>query len=124
MCEKKDYIWNRSTCTCENGKYLGSIIDDSVITDDEIIEVAKTDLRNIVSVKIVPIKAISTKTIPTSFNKKKVTCKIENFYSLPTFLVITVAVLINVSIYCYLGKQPKQKHLLPYYDNSNKLKEI
>ena len=28
---EKDYIWNPSTCTCENGKYLGSIIGDSVI---------------------------------------------------------------------------------------------
>ena len=27
----KDYIWNPSTCTCENGKYLESIIGDSVI---------------------------------------------------------------------------------------------
>ena len=31
-----------STCTCENGKYLGSIIGDSLITCDEIIEVIKT----------------------------------------------------------------------------------
>ena len=34
----KDYIWNPTTCTCENGKYLASISDDSVITCDEIIE--------------------------------------------------------------------------------------
>ena len=26
VCEK-DYIWNPSTCGCENGKYLASIID-------------------------------------------------------------------------------------------------
>ena len=26
VCEK-DYIWNPSTCSCENGKYLASIID-------------------------------------------------------------------------------------------------
>ena len=41
-CEKhhaceKDYIWNLSTCSCKNGKYLGSIMDDSAITCDEII---------------------------------------------------------------------------------------
>ena len=35
MCEK-DYIWNRATCSGENGKYLAGIIDDSVITCDEI----------------------------------------------------------------------------------------
>ena len=34
----KDYIWNRATCNCENGKYLESIIDDSVITYGEVIE--------------------------------------------------------------------------------------
>ena len=29
MCEN-DYVWNPSPCTCKNGKYLESIIDDSV----------------------------------------------------------------------------------------------
>ena len=37
VCEK-DYIWNPATRSCENGKYLASIMDDSVITCDEIIE--------------------------------------------------------------------------------------
>ena len=41
MCEEK-YIWNPATCSCQNGKYLGSIIDNYVITCDEIIEEAKT----------------------------------------------------------------------------------
>ena len=30
VCEK-DYILNSAACTCKNGKYLGSIIDDSMI---------------------------------------------------------------------------------------------
>ena len=34
----KDYIWNPATCSCKNGKYLESIIDDSVIAFDETIE--------------------------------------------------------------------------------------
>ena len=29
---EKGYILNPSTCTCQNGKYVQSIIDDSVIT--------------------------------------------------------------------------------------------
>ena len=29
---KKDYICNSSTCSCENRKYLASVMDDSVIT--------------------------------------------------------------------------------------------
>ena len=37
ICEK-DYIWNLATCSCENGKYLANIMNDSVITCDEIIE--------------------------------------------------------------------------------------
>ena len=32
---KKDHIWNPSTCSSENGRYLASIVDDSVITCDE-----------------------------------------------------------------------------------------
>ena len=37
MCEKA-YIWNSFACSWENGKYLGSIIDSSVITCDEMYE--------------------------------------------------------------------------------------
>ena len=37
VCEK-DYIWNPATCSCQNGKYLASIIDDSAITYDEVID--------------------------------------------------------------------------------------
>ena len=28
---KKGCVWDPSACTCENGKYLGGIIGDSVI---------------------------------------------------------------------------------------------
>ena len=34
ICEKY-YIWNPATCSCENGKYLASIMDDSAITCDQ-----------------------------------------------------------------------------------------
>ena len=53
---KKDYIWNPSRCTCENGKCFESIVGYAVIICDEFIGVVKT----------IPIK-----TIPTSFNGKK-----------------------------------------------------
>ena len=78
ICEK-DYIWNLVVCSCENGKYLASIIDDSVITRDEIIE--------------------ETKAVPINFNEKK-----QNFYILCAFLLITIALLIAVSTYYYLIK--------------------
>ena len=35
---KTDYVWDLTTCNCKNGKYLASIMDDSVITCDEIID--------------------------------------------------------------------------------------
>ena len=49
LCQKS-YFWNPATCSCENGKYAGSITDNSVITCDEIID--------------------TTKKVPTNFNKK------------------------------------------------------
>ena len=41
-CEK-DYVWNPATWSCENGKYLASVIDDSMISCDEIINVMETN---------------------------------------------------------------------------------
>ena len=37
VCEK-DYVWNPATCKFENGKYLASIMNDSVIICDEVID--------------------------------------------------------------------------------------
>ena len=51
-------IWNPATCSCENGKYLASIIDDSVIACDEIVE--------------------ERKTVPTNFNEENAVCKTKN----------------------------------------------
>ena len=74
ICEKY-YIWHPSTCICENGKYLASILDDSVITCDEIIE----------------------ETVAANFNEKKATCKMQNLYILLAFLLIFM-LLVAVSI--------------------------
>ena len=52
ICEK-DYIWNPATCGCKNGKCLGSIIDDSVNTCDEIIN------------KVAKLNNEERKTVPT-----------------------------------------------------------
>ena len=71
VCVKKDYIWNPATSSCENGKYVRSIIDDSVITGDEIIKETKTD----------PAKSTSTKTFLTK-------CASTNFYILLAYLLI------------------------------------
>ena len=106
ICEK-EYVWNPSTCNCENGKYLSSIMDDLAIMCDEIIDAEA--------------KSNDEETVPTNFNEKKATCKTQNFYILVAFLLITIAFLIAVSIYYYLIKyQTKQKDLLPFHDTKLK----
>ena len=79
MCEK-DYVWNPATCNCENGKYLASIMEDSTITCNEVIESYDEEI----------------KIIPTNFNEKKVVCK--SFYILLAFVLIIIALLTAVSI--------------------------
>ena len=97
---------NPATCSYENEKCLASIIDDSVITCDENIEE-------------------ETKTVTTNFNETNSICKTNNFYLLFGILLITIALLIAVSIYCYLVKyKTKQKHLLLFYVNNNELKDV
>ena len=59
-------------------------MDDSVIMCDEIIE--------------------ETKTFLTNLNEKKIDCKTQSLYILIAILLLTIALLISVSIYCYLIK--------------------
>ena len=76
-------------------------MNDSVITCDEIVE--------------------QTKTVLTSFLKKSVTCKTQDFYILLALLLMTTTLLINVIVYCYLiNYRAKQKHLLPFHVINNK----
>ena len=66
-----------------------------------------------------------TKTIPTNFNEKKPTCKKQNVYILLAFLLINIALLIAISIYCYLKKyQAKQKDSFSFHDTNNKFREV
>ena len=67
---RKKLYFESCTCSCKNGKYLASIIDNSVVTCDEIIE--------------------ETKTVKTNFNEKSIICKTKNFYILLTFLLIAI----------------------------------
>ena len=61
------------------------------------------------------------KTIPTYFNEKNS----KNVYILLALLLIPIALLIGVSICCYLIKyKSKQKHLLPYYVTNDKLTNV
>ena len=63
---KKGYVWNPSTCNCENGKYLASIMDNLVIICEDVI---KSYNEN------VGAKSNDEK---TNFNEKNTTCKIQN----------------------------------------------
>ena len=90
-------------------EYLASIIDDSEIASDEVIE----------------SNAEEIKTIPTIFNEKIITYRTKNYYILLAFLQITIVLLIVVGIYCYLIKyQAKQKQLLTFHGWNNELREV
>ena len=90
-------------CSRENGKYVESIIGDSVIMCDEIIKETKT----------IPTKSTST-----------------NFYILLAFLLSTISLLIAVSVYCYLIKYKNKTKLfitislhVIKMENNDKLKD-
>ena len=79
-------------------------MDNSTITCDEVIDSYDEETK-------------------TNFNEEKAACKTQNVYILLVFLLITIALLIAVSIYCYLIKyRAKQKHLLSFHDT--KLKQV
>ena len=64
-----------------------------------------------------------TKTIPS--NEKKVIWQTQNFYILLAFLLITIALLVAVSISCYLiNYQEIQKHLFTFYITIDKLIKV
>ena len=65
---------NPTSCNCENGKYLSSIMDNSAITCDKVINTNDEE----------------TKAILTNFNERKVTCKTQNFHTLFAFLLIAI----------------------------------
>ena len=85
---EKDYIWNPAACCHQNGKYSANIMDDSAITCDEMIDADAEAKSN----------DEETKAFPTNFNEKDLTYKTQNFYILLTFLLITIALLITVSL--------------------------
>ena len=106
VCEK-DYVWNPATCNYENKKYLASIMDDSAIICDEVIDAdADAELKD-----------------ETNFNEKKATCKMQSFNILLASLSITVALLIAVNIYCHLIKY-RAKQLLLFHYRNNELREV
>ena len=73
--------------------------------------------------KIVPTKTFPAKSIPTNFNKKKVTCKTKNLYILLAFILVTIALLAVVDIHpCFLKYQAK--HFFPFHFTNDKLEKV
>ena len=84
-------------CICEDGKCTASMMHDSAITSDEVM--------NSYDEKI--------KTIPTNFSEKNIAFKTQNLYILLAILLITITLLMAVSIYCYMIIY-QSKHLLSF----------
>ena len=91
------------------GRYLVGIIDDSAIMCYEVIELHDEDAE---------AKSYNK----TSFNENKATCKMQNLYILLAFFLITIALLIAFSIYCYLIKYWAIQSRLLLLHLKNKLK--
>ena len=97
ICEK-DYVRNPATCNCENGKYLASIKDDSVIACDEVIKSYDEEI----------------KTSPTNFDEKNITCKTQSFYILLIFYISRYYI-IDSCYYILLSNKILNKNKNIYY---------
>ena len=104
VCEKNN-VWNPATCNCENGKYLTSVMDDSSIIFNEVID-ADADAED--KAKSNDEAKLYNK---TNFNEKKATYNTQNFQKkvLLKFLLITIVLLIAVSIYLLLSDKISNK---------------
>ena len=102
MQEKLQLESSWGTRIFENGKYLGSIIDDSVITCHEIINTVDSVSTNVIN------------TVSTYFCNKKVRYEMD-WYILHTLLLVMVLLLvISIICYHYLKHRSKQKNVLLY----------
>ena len=96
---KKDYNWSPNTCICENGRYLKSIADTSVIVCNEIIIANDNVSTTVASVTLGNV----TSTILKNSDGNKVRCKID-CYILHTVLLVIILLFIVVIICFYYAK--------------------
>ena len=89
---KKDYIWNPSTCICEDGKYLKSIVDDSIVCDEVInaTDIVSTNMKNTISTN-------ATSTVSINRHNEKV--RYEMDYILLS-LSLVIIILFMVTFIC------------------------
>ena len=86
---KEGYSWNPSTCICVNSKYLGSIIDNSGIRYDEIINATDSVSTNV------------TGTVSTNFHNKQVKYKMDCDILHTALLVIILLFIIAIICHHY-----------------------
>ena len=79
---------------------------DSAIICDEVIDADAES--NDAKLSLKDVKLSLKDDDKTNFNEKKATCKMQNFYILLAFFSIALALLIAVSIYCYLIKYRRE----------------
>ena len=85
----KSYIWNPATCICESGKYLQSIIDNSLIMCDEITNAVHSESANVISA------------VSINSDDKKVRCKVDCYILHAVLLVIILLFKIAIISYYY-----------------------
>ena len=69
-CFPKYHFSNPATCICENGKYLGIVIDDSVIMCVEIINAADIVSKNVPANVMSIVSTNVVNTTPINFHSK------------------------------------------------------
>ena len=65
-----------------------------------------------------------TKSVTKNFNEKKAICKTKNFFILLAFLLIMIALLIAISIYCYLINYKKTKTYIAILHYKLQIKKV
>ena len=104
-------VWvQKSERICENGKYLGIVIDDSVIMCVEIINAADVVSKNVPANVISIVSTNVMSTTPINFHSKK-KYKMD-CYILQTFLSeIILLFIIAIICYHYAKHRSKQKNI-------------
>ena len=87
---KKDYSWSPSTFICDKSKYLNSIVDNSLIMFDKIINVtdsASTNVTNTISINV-------TVTVLINSDNKKVRYEKDCFIYIISSIVMSLLLLL------------------------------
>ena len=107
---KKKYGQNPRTRICENSKFLKSIVDESVVTCNEIINATDDIPTNMTNVtNTIPTNVTSTVSINSG--DKKVRYKMDSYILLALLLVIILLFMIAITCYHYTKYRSKQKRI-------------